>query len=43
MSVVRSTMVDGRWPVMDFGVPPLSLAEVRTSGPFSSRSLGNNG
>ncbi len=29
---MKSIMVDGKWPVVDLGVPPLGLAEVRMSG-----------
>lgn len=30
---MKSMMVDGKWPVVDLGVPPRGLAEVRMSGP----------
>ena len=43
LSVVKSMMVEGRWPVRDLGVPPLGFAEVRRRGPFVARSLGNRG
>lgn len=34
---MKSMMVEGKWPVMDLGVPPRELAEVRSRGPVSSR------
>lgn len=40
---VRSMIVEGLWPVMDFGVPPRGLAEVRMSGPVSGSISINSG
>ena len=34
---MKSIMVDGKCPVIDFGVPPRGLAEVRISGPVCDR------
>ena len=30
---MKSIIVEGLWPVIDFGVPPFLLAEVRRRGP----------
>ena len=35
--------MEGRWPVVDFGVPPFLLAEVRMIGPFSFNNSGKSG
>lgn len=40
---MKSIMVDGKWPVVDLGVPPRGLAEVRMSGPVCGRISWNNG
>ena len=40
---VRSTMVDGKCPVRDFGVPPFGLAEVNRMAPLFSKSSGKIG
>ena len=29
--------MDGKWPVVDLGVPPRGLAEVRISGPVCNK------
>ena len=34
---VRSIIVEGLWPVMDFGVPPFLFAEVKMRGPVCLR------
>ena len=33
VGLVKSIMVEGLCPVMDFGVPPFLFAEVRSRGP----------
>ena len=38
---MKSIIVEGRWPVMDFGVPPRGLAEVSRSGPCFSKIFWN--
>lgn len=35
--------MEGKWPVMDLGVPPRGLAEVRMSGPVRGKIFWNNG
>lgn len=40
---MKSRMVDGRWPVVDLGVPPFLLAEVKMTAPFSCNNFGKRG
>ena len=43
MGLVKSMMVEGRWPVRDLGVPPRGLAEVKMIGPTVFNNSGNSG
>ena len=43
MGSVKSTMVDGKWPVNDFGVPPLGLAEVSRTAPLFAKRFSKTG
>ena len=36
-------MVEGRWPVVDLGVSPFLLADVRSRAPVLARSFGKSG
>ena len=42
MRLVKSIIVEGWWPVIDLGVPPRGLAEVRSTGPTALAIALNN-